>query len=153
MVALDNIAEETNIKRIYTHTYTSLCTTYPITKKTIRTSSISLLPNIHLLWLLAQVLASNQWPLRCLCCWKSTMGGQVLQGHMMKNTDHHNGFVKNKDVLAVFKGPHAYVSGSWYSQPHTASTWNYMSVQVTGVMRFLDDSGLAEIMRKTTLLF
>jgi len=80
-------------------------------------------------------------------------GRQVLQGHMMKNTDHHNGFVKNKDVLAVFKGPHAYVSGSWYSQPHTASTWNYMSVQVTGVMRFLDDSGLAEIMRNTTLYF
>ncbi len=80
-------------------------------------------------------------------------GRKVLRGHVMKNTDHHKGFVANEDVLVVFTGKDCYVSGSWYSQPHTASTWNYMSVYVNGIIRFVDDTGLRDIMRKTTLHF
>ena len=59
-----------------------------------------------------------------------------LTGHMMKNTDHHKAFEKNPAVLCVFTGPHTYVSATWYSNPHQASTWNYMSVHAKGVLRF-----------------
>lgn len=84
---------------------------------------------------------------------ESKDGKKVLRGHMMKNTDHYRAFTENPKVLAVFTGANAYISGSWYSRPNTASTWNYMSVQVQGRMHFLDGSGLAEIMRKTNLHF
>ena len=80
-------------------------------------------------------------------------GRQVLRGHLMKNTDHHKAFVYNKNVLAVFTGRHTYVSGTWYSNPHTASTWNYMSVHAKGIIRFLDDSALKDVLRMTTLHF
>ena len=80
-------------------------------------------------------------------------GKQFLSGHMMKNTDHHKAFVENKNVLTVFSGKHTYVSGSWYIDPHTASTWNYMSVHIAGSIRFVDDAELEAIMRKTTLHF
>lgn len=80
-------------------------------------------------------------------------GRKFLSGHIMKNTDHHKAFVHNDNVLAVFTGNHTYVSGSWYRDPHTASTWNYMSVHAKGVIRFLDDSALEEVLRKTTLHF
>ena len=66
-------------------------------------------------------------------------GRKVLRGHLMKNTDHHKAFLHNKDVLAVFTGKHTYVSGSWYSNPHSASTWNYMSVHIKGNIRFLEE--------------
>ena len=78
---------------------------------------------------------------------------KILRGHLMKNTDHHKAFLYNKNVLVVFTGPHTYVSGTWYSDPHIASTWNYMSVHVKGTIRFLNDSALESILRKTSLHF
>jgi len=80
-------------------------------------------------------------------------GRKILRGHIMKNTDHHNAFVHNENVLVVFTGHHIYVSGTWYSNPHTPSTWNYMSVHAKGVIRFLDDNALVDVLRMTTLHF
>ncbi|MGA7721656.1 MAG: FMN-binding negative transcriptional regulator [Ignavibacteriaceae bacterium] len=80
-------------------------------------------------------------------------GRKVLRGHIMKNTDHHKAFLHNENVLAVFTGHHTYVSATWYSNPHTASTWNYMSVHFKGIIRFLDDDALEEVLRKTSLHF
>src|SRR5215208_1173818 len=80
-------------------------------------------------------------------------GSLFLSGHMMRQTDHHRAFEKNPDVLCVFTGPHTYVSASWYSNPHQASTWNYMSVHVKGKIRFLDENGLVNVLKKITLHF
>ncbi len=80
-------------------------------------------------------------------------GKQILRGHIMKNTDHHKAFLFNPNVLVVFTGHHTYVSATWYSNPHQASTWNYMSVHAKGIVRFLDDRALADVLRKTSLHF
>ncbi len=80
-------------------------------------------------------------------------GKKILRGHIMKNTDHHKAFLHNDNVLVVFTGHHTYVSATWYSNPHLASTWNYMSVHVKGIVRFLDDAALEEVLRKTSLHF
>ncbi len=76
-----------------------------------------------------------------------------LTGHIMKQTDHHKAFEKNANVLCVFTGPHSYVSATWYSNPHQASTWNYISIHVRGLLRLLDEQALIEILKKTTLHF
>ena len=80
-------------------------------------------------------------------------GKKILRGHIMRNTDHHRAFLHNENVLVVFTGHHTYVSATWYSNPHLASTWNYMSVHVKGIIRFLDDAALEDVLRKTTLHF
>ncbi len=80
-------------------------------------------------------------------------GKKILSGHLMKNTDHHKAFAHNPNVLAVFTGHHIYVSGTWYSNPHTPSTWNYMSIHAHGIMRFLEYDELIEMLRKTSLHF
>ncbi len=80
-------------------------------------------------------------------------GRRILRGHIMKNTDHHKAFLQNENVLVVFSGPHTYVSATWYSNPHLASTWNYMSVHAEGAIRFLDDAALEDVLRKTSLHF
>jgi len=80
-------------------------------------------------------------------------GKKILRGHIMKNTDHHKAFLHNNNVLVVFTGNHTYVSGTWYSNPYIASTWNYMSVHIKGIIRFLDDAALEDILRKTSLHF
>lgn len=76
-----------------------------------------------------------------------------LTGHIMRNTDHHKAFAENPDVLAVFTGPDAYVSASWYANPRIGSTWNYMSVHVQGRLRFMTDDELVAFMRAFTLKF
>jgi len=80
-------------------------------------------------------------------------GKLIMTGHMMRQTDHHKAFEKNGSVLCVFSGPHTYVSATWYSDPHQASTWNYMSVHVKGQLQFLNEKGLVDVLKKTTLHF
>lgn len=77
-------------------------------------------------------------------------GKLFLSGHMMKNTDHHKAFLHNPNVLAVFSGAHTYVSASWYADKGQASTWNYMSVHAKGVLKFLDDQALLNVLKRTT---
>jgi transcriptional regulator len=43
-------------------------------------------------------------------------------------------------VVAVFMGPHAFVTPRWYEQPYdTVPTWNYAAVHVHGTARRIDD--------------
>jgi transcriptional regulator len=62
-----------------------------------------------------------------------------LIGHVMRKTDHLAAFKSNENVLALFLGPHAYISASLYENPASASTWNYSSVQATGKIKLLGD--------------
>ncbi len=78
-------------------------------------------------------------------------GKYFLTGHIMRNTDHHKSFEQNKNVLAVFTGPHTYVSATLYSNPSQASTWNYMSVHAHGNIRFGDADELRSILKRLTL--
>ena len=78
-------------------------------------------------------------------------GKLFLTGHIMRNTDHHKVFEQNPNVLAVFTGPHTYVSATWYDDPHQASTWNYMSVHAKGIIRFGDEKELIAVLKRLTL--
>ncbi|MBO9632108.1 MAG: FMN-binding negative transcriptional regulator [Chitinophagaceae bacterium] len=73
----------------------------------------------------------------------------ILLGHIMRKTDHHLAFEQNPRVLALFTSPHTYVSPSWYTNPRSGGTWNYMTVQAHGEMEFTSDEGLIEILRQT----
>lgn len=80
-------------------------------------------------------------------------GELFIQAHLMRNTDHHKVLLENPNVLTVFTGPHAYVSATLYSAKNVGSTWNYMSVHVSGDVRFMSDDELIQFMKKLTLRF
>jgi len=73
-----------------------------------------------------------------------------LVGHVMKKTDHHEAFVSNENVLALFHGAHAYISASIYENPASASTWNYSSVYATGKIRMLNDEETRSVIKELT---
>lgn len=73
-----------------------------------------------------------------------------LIGHVMKKTDHHEAFVANGNVLALFHGAHAYVSASVYENPASASTWNYSSVQAKGKIKLLGEDETRRIIKDLT---
>src|SRR4051812_34065667 len=62
-----------------------------------------------------------------------------LTGHLMRNTDHHKAFEKNKNVLVIFNGPHCFVSADWYNNKTVGSTWNYITVHAKGKITFTDE--------------
>src|SRR5687767_11988558 len=77
-----------------------------------------------------------------------------IYGHVAKKADHTNAFWENRNVLALFTGPHAYVSGSWYKgNPQQASTWNYISIHARGSLNFLPETELVELLKKLSLQF
>ena len=77
-------------------------------------------------------------------------GRFILTGHIMNGTDHHQAFLANNQVLAIFHGPHCYVSASWYPRKKRASTWNYMDVQAYGTLHFTGEAETLKILEEIT---
>jgi transcriptional regulator len=63
----------------------------------------------------------------------------VLIGHVARANPHWR-LLADHPSIAVFQGPHAYVSPSWYTEPAAmVPTWNYAVVHVRGTVELVDD--------------
>jgi len=63
----------------------------------------------------------------------------TLIGHFARANPHWQA-ARNARSVAIFHGPHAYVSPAWYAEPAQAvPTWNYATVHAHGVMELIDD--------------
>ncbi len=62
----------------------------------------------------------------------------VLEGHMARANPQWRHWQDGQEVLAVFTGPQAYVSPTWYDHPNVP-TWNYTTVHVRGTAQVLTD--------------
>ena len=71
----------------------------------------------------------------------------VLTGHVARANPIWQEFDPATDVLAIFQGPQAYVSPSWYPTKHehgrVVPTWNYAVVQAHGKLMVRDDAAWA----------
>jgi transcriptional regulator len=64
-----------------------------------------------------------------------------LRGHMAKANPQWQNFSDGKEVLAIFNGPHTYVSSSWYDHENVP-TWNYIAVHVYGTISIMEGDAL-----------
>ncbi len=73
----------------------------------------------------------------------------ALTGHMARNNPQWQDMAAGAEVLAIFHGPHAYVSGAWYEpNPMAAPTWNYMVAHAYGRARILPQEELVEMLHR-----
>ena len=56
----------------------------------------------------------------------------TLLGHMARANAHWKLFARPAESLALFWGPHAYVSPTWYTPGVKVPTWNYVTVHAYG---------------------
>ena len=63
----------------------------------------------------------------------------TLIGHVARANPQWRHFADGVEALAIFHGPHAYVSPSWYATEPAVPTWNYIAVHAYGVPRVIDD--------------
>lgn len=62
----------------------------------------------------------------------------MLRAHVAKANDHWKWFDGTRESTAVFLGPHAYVSPTWYTEHQSVPTWNYAAVHLRGAPQILD---------------
>ena len=63
----------------------------------------------------------------------------LLLGHMARANPHWRD-AAGVESIAIFHGPHAYVSPSWYGEPAKAvPTWNYAVVHASGTLEIIAD--------------
>jgi transcriptional regulator len=68
----------------------------------------------------------------------------TLQAHLARANPHGEQFTHDcGEVLAIFLGPHGYVSPRWYAKPLNVPTWNFIAVHAYGLPRVMPDGELA----------
>jgi transcriptional regulator len=71
-----------------------------------------------------------------------------LRGHVARGNPQWEALEGAKHVLAIFQGPHAYVSPTWYATHPSVPTWNYAVVHAHGSARLIDEAELHEVVHE-----
>jgi transcriptional regulator len=74
-------------------------------------------------------------------------GRGVLLGHVAR-ANPHAAALAGAEALVIFRGPHAYVSPSWYATAPAVPTWNYAAVHVYGTASLLDEPRLTDLLER-----
>lgn len=70
----------------------------------------------------------------------------TLIGHFARGNPHWRRIQEQPEALAIFHGPHVYVSPSWYGVHPSVPTWNYVVVHARGPARLIEDAAALEAM-------
>jgi transcriptional regulator len=68
------------------------------------------------------------------------LDGNRLLAHFARGNPHWKAIDGTSEMLAVFSGPHAYISPRWYEASQAVPTWNYAAVHVYGTPRIIEDA-------------
>lgn len=74
-------------------------------------------------------------------------GKTILEGHISKENPQWQGFAENDQILAIFSGPHSYISPSWYDHENVP-TWNYIAVHVYGKIKIIIGDAVIESLKR-----
>ncbi len=69
----------------------------------------------------------------------------TLVGHISRANPQWKTIATNNKAMAIFTGPHAYVSSSWYNHENVP-TWNYIAIHVSGSLRIIEGEELKQRM-------
>jgi transcriptional regulator len=70
--------------------------------------------------------------------------GLVVVGHVARANPHWRVMDGSVECLAMFHGPHSYVSPTWYANSPAVPTWNYAVVHAYGKPRFREEGPFIE---------
>jgi transcriptional regulator len=62
----------------------------------------------------------------------------ALIGHMAR-ANHQWRQAAGQEVLAIFSGPHTYISPTWYQAEQVVPTWNYVAVHAYGRLMLIQE--------------
>lgn len=77
---------------------------------------------------------------------------RVLHGHFARPNPQWQD-CEGQVALAVFQGPHCYISPSWYETNQTVPTWNYVTVHVYGEIRLVEGEQVLQSLHDQVLKY
>jgi transcriptional regulator len=80
-------------------------------------------------------------------------GRSVLRGHVARENPQFDHLTDGARALAIFHGPHGYVSPSVYTKQPSVPTWNYVVVHAHGRVRRVSEEGLRAILDESLARF
>lgn len=66
----------------------------------------------------------------------------TMIGHLARRNSQAVAFHSGQSALAIFSGPHTYISASWYRERPGVPTWNYVTAHVRGTIEPIDDDSM-----------
>lgn len=77
----------------------------------------------------------------------------TLTGHVARANPHWR-HLTGQSVLAMFNGPHAYISPTWYEAENVVPTWNYVACHVYGDVTLIeDDDSLLDLLQRSASIY
>jgi transcriptional regulator len=77
----------------------------------------------------------------------------ALFGHLARANPQWRSFDGSSPALAVFLGPHAYVSPRWYREARNVPTWDYVAVHANGSPRLIESRDAVRDLLERTMRF
>ncbi|MBL6717793.1 MAG: FMN-binding negative transcriptional regulator [Pseudomonadales bacterium] len=74
-------------------------------------------------------------------------GDGLLEGHLARATGQRLGVTEGALILAIFQGPHGYISAQDYAPEPAVPTWNTVRLEIRGTLSVIED----EAARRATL--
>jgi transcriptional regulator len=62
----------------------------------------------------------------------------LIEGHFAKANRHWQALA-GRETLVVFPGPHSYISPTFYVDPLSVPTWNYIAIHAYGTLSLVED--------------
>ncbi len=73
----------------------------------------------------------------------------TLYGHISRQNPQAEAFDGQHPAVIVFRGPHSYISPTWYATTEAVPTWNFAVVQATGKLKaIMDEKTLRDLLTR-----
>jgi transcriptional regulator len=79
--------------------------------------------------------------------------GVRLLGHVARANAQWEALEGADHLVAIFQGPHAYVSPTWYENHPSVPTWNYAVVHAHGKASLMDEASLHELLMRLSATY
>lgn len=72
----------------------------------------------------------------------------AIYGHVSRQNPQNKAFAANQPAVIAFRGPHAYISPTWYLHPSLVPTWNFAVAHASGALRPITEKALDDLLGK-----
>ncbi|EDY21623.1 FMN-binding negative transcriptional regulator [Chthoniobacter flavus Ellin428] len=78
----------------------------------------------------------------------------TLIAHLARANPQWRHFAEGREALAIFHGPHAYISPTWYETAPAVPTWNYAVVHAYGIPKIFENRDrIAALLQETISVY
>jgi transcriptional regulator len=74
----------------------------------------------------------------------------VIEGHFARANPHWKSLA-GQQTLVVFSGPHSYVSPTFYEDPLSVPTWNYIAIHACGSLELIEGEAEKDALLKNLI--